>query len=251
MKRALFVLVALSGAATAHAGIVGKALTVTSRSETGASASWSLDVSSGTWSNTKDGPAWSWVAPVGWSRSFVGAAGEDLGKIESTELQPFSVTFIEDPVVAINFTAIAGALPTNFTFSSGLLVFAPIAAPLATASAGVTVTDRNGNGATLTGGYLDGSAHKAAYNGLVPGGTNFASFNLNTATGAFGTQVTTAGTGPLAPIGPAFDMSSEFSFTLSANDSVGGTSVFAIIPTPGSLALIGATGLVLSRRRRA
>ena len=51
--------------------------------------------------------------------------------------------------------------------------------------------------------------------------------------------------------GAVSDISSRFSFTLSANDIASGTSIFTVvIPSPGSAALLGLGGLVAIRRRR-
>src|SRR5262245_3426116 len=58
------------------------------------------------------------------------------------------VRCVEDPVVQLNFSVISGSIDTTFTISSPLLSFAAINPASARASAGVTVTDTDGTGAS-------------------------------------------------------------------------------------------------------
>lgn len=247
MKFCIFALfAAVAAAPVANAGIVSDALRITATTPGYGSATWALPVDAGTWS--VDHSSWLWTAPADWSHDFV-SGGTTLATLSSQG--GFSVRFDADPVVSINFTALAGPTTTLFTIASGLLTYDLIDPAQATASAGVTITDRDGDGAQLTGAYDGGFSYLANYNGLVPGGTNFASFNLDATAGTFATKTTFGNTGAFAAISPSSSQSAEFSFRLSANDSVSGTSVFAIIPSPGAIATLGLAGLVAGRRRRA
>ena len=120
------------------------------------------------------------------------------------------------------------------------------------ATAGVTVTDNDANGATLTGEGAGGSFFNAAYNG----GTTFADlisgpFTTSVAGSNSGAQDFPAAPGAFDPIGGTLtDIQAQFNFTLSANDSASGTSGFFSIPTPGAATLIALGGLAGLRRRR-
>ena len=237
MIRSAFVVALVGSAAVTQAGIIGDALVITASNSRGTS-SFTVPAPAGGWSN------WTWNN--GSRITMTDNLGRPIASLENLQLN-----FVSSPVVSVNFTAVAGNVDTAFTFASGLLSFAatPFTNPLATASAGISVTDRNGNGASLVGNY-DGLAHRADSNGLVPGGNPFALFipSFNVAS-PFGTEVRSGSQVGVIP-GVVTSISSEFSFVLSANDSVAGTSVFQIVPTPGSLAMLGVAGLAIGRRRR-
>lgn len=234
-----FVVAALAGASVANAGIVGKALTINATNALG-SATYTIEA--------PDASEWN---PDGtWSKTVRDVEMRTaMGELVSV-LSELEVKFIEDPVVTVNFTASAAGSTTHFVFSSGLLAFAPLVNPVASASAGYSLTDRNGDGATLTGVYA-GNAYRADINGTVPAGTLYATLapDLSFAT-PFGTQVSTSSTN--APIvGVVSSMSSQFEFDLSAFDLASGTSVFTIVPTPGAASIAGLGALLVARRRRA
>ncbi len=164
-----------------------------------------------------------------------------------------SVTFIADPVIHLNFNVQANNQNTSFSVGSGLLSFPTLFNAEGAASAGVSITDVNGNGVTFTPDAA--GAHLSHYNGEVPGGTQFASLlNSSFSAGAFSSDTMSdefPGGGGFANIGGGvFDMSSRWAFTLTAFDLASGTSVYTIIPAPASLALLGLSGLAAIRRRR-
>ncbi|MCL4220228.1 MAG: hypothetical protein KJZ65_02540 [Phycisphaerales bacterium] len=165
-----------------------------------------------------------------------------------------SLMFTTSGNVSHSFVVQAGNADTNFSLGSGIVSTPNIANPLGRASAGVTLTDTNGNGATLTGLQAGGTMYEAYYDA----GAVFA--NLISGPFGFGTPFDSrttsdeypAGAGNFAAFaGPLSEMGIQWAFRLTANDSAGGTSVFVVIPTPaaGATLLVGA-GLLSGRRRR-
>ncbi len=183
-----------------------------------------------------------------------------------TILENVSVTYIADPVVTLNFVVSSG-FATNYTVTSANLGFSPIPNAVGRATAAVTVSDFNGNGASLTGLHPGGRAYQAFYNDplSVPAtGTTFASlvsgissstrYSSSTVSESFPVSSTTySSTNQAAvPLGAVTDMSAEFRFRTSAGDSASGTSTFIInVPEPTSicLALVGLMGLAFGRVR--
>lgn len=238
-------LIALAGAAavatTASAGIVGDAVSITAVSAAGKTASWSISSVGATW--TSDAATWMVDAPI----DLRAGDGELVARLDSLQ-----VTYIADPVVSVTFAMTAGAASTQFTMTSGLLSFASMNA-LARASAGVTVTDNNGNGASATGNLAGGALYRAHYNGAIPGGTQFAALlGTTTTTTSFGSATSSASSpgGPgYTPIGATTSMQSQFDFNVTPFDSASVTSVFVTVPGPG-VAALGGLGLLAALRRR-
>jgi len=162
-----------------------------------------------------------------------------------------SIQYIADPQVNLNFLVTAGSVDTDFTITSGLLSFSGINPADARASAAVTVTDNDGDGALLLGNHgPDGKAFRSFYNGLVPGaGTEFVSLVSSVAAGPFDTNDVTENV-PFTNIGgPITSMSTQLKFNVSANDDANGTTNFEVIPEPGTFALLGLAVVGLLRRR--
>lgn len=164
------------------------------------------------------------------------------------------VRCVEDPVVQVNFSVSAGSLMTAFTINSPLLSFATITNAAGRASAGVTATDTDGNGATVASAGQP-ELYLSQYNGFVPSGTLFADLIpgpvVAAAFDSAAASESSPGGGLYSPIAnPVSNMSARYAFTLTANDEASGTSTYEIIPAPGALALLGLGGLAATRRRR-
>jgi hypothetical protein len=176
---------------------------------------------------------------------------ELIGSLASGRVDVFS-----DPAISLNFSMQAGTTPTTFTVKSALLSFPTVTGASGRASAGINLTDFDGDGASLTALAPLTGAYLANYNGFVPGGATFANMiaqiSVDGINNPFGTS-TGGGMQPAVgymPIGaPVSNISTQISFMVSANDLASGTSVFEVIPEPTSVLLLAA-GLVLVARRR-
>jgi hypothetical protein len=195
----------------------------------------------GTWSN--GGQDWAWQSSGSWSYQFW-AAGQHLGTISN-----MSVSIFGDPQVDVNFSTFGGAVPSTFTFSSALLSFAPITGGTATATAGITVADINGDGSFINPVAPGQGMYQANFNGLVPAGVNYANFFPAPKFGAPGAS-DSDGLGPTVIPFAVTDMSAQFQFQLSANDLASGTSSFRIVPAPAGVFAVGFGLLAVGRRRR-
>ena len=164
-----------------------------------------------------------------------------------------TIDYYGDPQINLIFSMQNGGSPAVFTAQSALLSFDPLTNPQARASAGINLTDTDGNGASLSAAPGHTGAFLAQYNGFVPGGTTFAegisqivvqdpfgsaSDNLNVPPGGGYSTIP----------GVVHDMSSQISFTISAFDIASGTSNFEIVPEPAGLLAV-LLGLVCLRRR--
>lgn len=169
---------------------------------------------------------------------------------EIATLLSFNEFMLADPQVSLGFSVQSGVSDTTFTISTALLSFPSLNSPIGTASGSLTVTDTNGDGATLSG--IDGAPiYEWDYNGFVPGGTTFASFINSVVAGPNFSNVGNGSLGPSVIPGSVSDMSGRVSFNLSANDLASGTGVFVIqIPTPGAMGFATIAGLVLLPKRR-
>ena len=168
-----------------------------------------------------------------------------------------SVIYDGDPQVVLNFAVTAANLVggTNFNIQSAVVTFSPLVNPEAFATAAITVTDNQINGATVTGQEPGLKAYAAQYNG----GTPFAYLVQTPVVAPPGSSNTAMERFPPIPpttvpiIGVVTSIESEFRFNLSRSDSASGTSNFTVVPEPGTWALLG-TGLfalvALARRRR-
>jgi hypothetical protein len=230
-------------ASPAHAALVDMSFNIIVVSGGGVST-FETDLSDAShWTQTSDG--WTLTSPIALT-----ARGRTLATLDEVRIG-VSMDPIERLValqtVPLSFAVTAGAAPTMFSISSAALPVA-LDPAIATASAGVSVTDNNGDGADFFGLFAGGGAYQARYNA----GTVFAELlTTDVQPGAFLTETDDETTGPFAPVGvPVTQMQTEWSFMVSAFDSAAGTSIFAMdIPSPGALTLAG-VGLAFALRRR-
>jgi hypothetical protein len=211
----------------------------------GQHGSWAANIGDGHWTEDLNGYVWTLSEPID-IRDPSGAIVATVGGAE--------VSYLSDPAVYLSFAVVAGAIDTEFTVRSALLSFPTIANPAARASANFTLTDGgDDDGAQLIG--LGGMAFTADYNGFVPGGTQFTQLipQLTVAPGDG-----SANLNEIYPIGgdytalgtPASDMSSQISFSLSANDLASGASNYELmaIPEPCGLLLVLVCAGAIRRR---
>jgi len=163
-----------------------------------------------------------------------------------------------DPFIIANFVVTNNSL-VDQEFS--LTVTMPIDPPGLTdvsigGSVTGTLTDLNGNGATLSS-ASGGSIYSALVDNAVVATLLDDPFSVST--GAFESAVVgPASFGEPIPSQPSGDalntMAITLNFVLSAGDAASFTSIFVLvgtdIPAPGALALLGVAGLFGRRRRR-
>jgi hypothetical protein len=196
------------------------------------------------------GQAWTLPAPVQLS------SGSGLiGTLDMATL-----LIVDDPHnfprILLNFDLYAADLDAQFVVTSPLIGFPTLPAALAQgrATAGLTLTDYSDGIPAVLGGLPSGHGiFTADYNGMVPGGTEFA----NLLPGLTATDGGTAsGSAAQPPSGwlsigqDVHDISLMFGFTLTARDSMSATDTYVVTPEPGALALLalGVLGIVARRR---
>lgn len=230
----------LATAATAWADITDPALVFEA----------STDAGSGSFTVMLDDGAFDGNGGWFWQNSGDIQIMDDNGDLLVTLTQG-SAFFQGDPVISLGFAVVAGNANTEFSISTGTLSFDTIQNAEGRTSAGMTLTESNGNTASITGLNTGGTMFGADFNGS----TTFADllegpFNEND---AFGTETETdefPDGGAFAEMGDVSDISTEWNFELSANDQASGTSVFVVVPTPAGISIIGIAGIGLLRRRR-
>ena len=181
-------------------------------------------------------------------------ANDGTGALLGT-IKELSVTLDGDPGITLGFHVDAIHISTHVTISSAVLSFAPQGNfSNLFASAAMTVTDNDGDGATATGLFPGGTAYQAQYNG----GPIFANLILPVTAPSDGSS-TGSGRQPIVGndlLFPVSSIHSQFDFMLSPNDSASGTSRFNVaplfVPEPSTLilAVFGFVGLVARRWRR-
>jgi len=246
MKKTLLIVSALSGvaalSASALADLSGNALTVTAQV---GEQSGSFIITEEQLVRNGDLLSFSLSEPV----QIRTDSGDLLASIDG-----LTIGYIGDPVISIGFAISAGNNAVVLSITSAVLGFAPFNAE-ARASASLTLTDNDGNGAVAGGLYGVNEVYRANYNGAIPAPTVFDDLVSGFGVGAFTSSSlsdASAAAGVFLPIGVTNSQQASYSFSLTANDSASGTSVYVTreIPAPGALALLGLGGLVIARRRR-
>ena len=201
---------------------------------------------------------WSLDAPITLTSNTGGAIGTLAEASVNVSFAPGGDRSLANPqIVSLGFVVSSGALSTDFTITSASLSFDPMGASMTgTASAAATLTDINGLGGIFMGNFDDNEAFRAYYNdvdGNPATGSTFDTLVSGMSTGAFNSNSKHETTGEPSPIGTdVSSISTQWKFRVGPGDMASGTSVFAVVPTPGSMALAGVgLGLGAIRRRRA
>jgi len=171
----------------------------------------------------------------------------------STFIRPASGT--QPNLISFGFAVQSGGgagTPTVFTMDTAFFDIGP-ALSVARTSAGIGVTDTDGDGVGFQGVEPGDGAYITQYNH----GSTFATLihglvaNPNP-DGSAHADDTNPGGGLYSPIGVANNMNAEWAFFLTPNDTAGGTSAWEILPVPGpgAITLIGLGGLAAFRRSR-
>ena len=190
--------------------------------------------------------SYSWALP-----SAVEIYSTENPGIAIATLQGLNLYLDGDPGVSLGFNVAVGPSPTLITFSSAVVAFGAITNPLGFATAALTVTDVDSDGASATGALPGTTAYQAIYNGS----TVFANL-ISPVIAAVDSSALGSGRAPVAGTvvipGSVTSIQSQFSFTLSANDLASGTSRFNITPEPATFVLlvIGASVLAIPALRR-
>lgn len=223
-----------NGGGGAPASISDIALRIVAESG-GKTAEWTL-LRSDLQQKNPDGTQWGWNG----THVFTSSDGTALGSFTG------GTNINIDPIIGMSIALVAPAVATHYTISSAVLGFTPGFYD-ANASAGFSLTDNDGNGALVTGGFPGNRLYEVLCNGaplafLLPGWP----------AGIFATTVNSDSFGPVGPIN-AFSMQSVMDLTLSANDLFSGTATYVktpSIPAPASGLLLGLGGVIAGRRRR-
>ncbi len=169
-------------------------------------------------------------------------------------LQSMTVSVDADPRVSVEFHFTAGETGANITVTSDIVSFAMLPNCLGAATAALTLTDLDGDGAMATGGYDNGCFFRAICNDtdtfcyLVDNPISAEAYSSNTALQTLP---------PWVDMNGIYNISAEFKFHLSPNDAASGTSNFVVMPVPEPGAIVSLfTGIVglagfAARRRRA
>jgi hypothetical protein len=191
--------------------------------------------------------------PITWILSNpISVYGDEPGTVLGT-IRSLDVELNGDPGVSLGFNVTAGAAPTHITVTSALVTFAPLVNPPSFASAAMTVTDTDSDGANVTGLFPGSMAYQALFNGSSVFANLVAPISAGVDTSAsFSDRWPIAGM--IAIPGAVSSIQTQFDFLLSANDTASGTSFFnvLVVPEPSSLALAalaGAMGTAITRRR--
>jgi hypothetical protein len=205
---------AVFGFSPASAEIHNGGLTIVATSASGDVATFFIDA-------PVDAPFWTWSSSE--RIEMRSPTTGDLIAILNPDGKESSVTYIDDPTITVAFAVQAGAVPTTFVITSGVLSFPPFNAE-GRATVGMSVSDTDGDGATLTGNHSGGGSYLAQYNGI----STFTELITGIVAGAYSSSTASADFPPVgfAPMGSLSDMSVVIDFDLTANDQASGTSTY-------------------------
>jgi len=189
---------------------------------------------------------WEWSLPVGEGQVPIVADDQLLGTVDLLEL-----ALATDPGVSLTFHVTAGSADTAFTITSTTVSFPAITHPWAFATAAITVTDNNSDGATLTGLFTGTKAYEARYNAAEIVWADLIS-PVSAAVDFSNTgQERQPALGRVVIPATVDSIVSEYKFNLTAYDSASGTSRFdVIVPEPATMGFLAFGGLLASCRRR-
>jgi hypothetical protein len=152
--------------------------------------------------------------------------------------------------IDIDFGVQAGAGNTTFTLTSPTLSFSPLTNASGLVSAGLVGTDQNTNGIAISPAAANGFGFNALFNNANVFRSYFDHTMSNLPSGSVGESGNMVPAGTFQPMGTVVDMTSVYTFSVSAGDTAGGTTTYSVVPVPGSVTIIGLSGLLIGRRRR-
>ena len=234
-----------TAAIAALAGQASAAETAISIGFAAGSFQTSIDIGFDQLTKTADGYAFT---GGGWEWYDNSGLGDLLGGVDSLNMsiKTDATRSGGAQTVTLDFSFAAGFMNSSFTVNANPLVFSPIANVTGVASAALTVQDRFNDGATIT--PNGAGAYSAIYDGSNTFADLFSSGVSSTGGASFSDQTNGGASSPVAP--SVSEISAKWDFTISAFDAATGTSVFTVVPSPASAALLGLGGLVATRRRR-
>jgi len=165
-------------------------------------------------------------------------------------IEGLSVHLEADPAVSLSFAVTAGVVDTTVVISSPVITFPALVNPDAYATATMTLTDNNSNGATATGQFAGPTSYEATYNGSVNWAHLVGTLTALPDGSAIGNGRQPSPTGRTAINATVSSIQSEYNFVLTAGDSASGTSRFDVVPEPATLALLGFGAALVAMRRR-